>query len=50
MQSCCTGRTCRCCCICSRWNRIRGGLGTPMQPAGVLYVPGRCDMVKLKPG
>lgn len=24
--------------------------GTPMQPAGVLYVPGRCDMVKLKPG
>ena len=21
-----------------------------MQPAGVLYVPGRCDMVKLKPG
>ena len=24
--------------------------GRPMQPAGVLYVPGRCDMVKLKPG
>lgn len=24
--------------------------GQPMQPAGVLYVPGRCDMVKLKPG
>lgn len=34
---------------------VRAGIvseaaGTPMQPAGVLYVPGRCDMVKLKPG
>ena len=25
-------------------------IGSPMQPAGVLYVPGRCDMVKLEPG
>ena len=24
--------------------------GRPMQPAGALYVPGRCDMVKLDPG
>lgn len=24
--------------------------GKPMQPAGALYVPGRCDMVKLDPG
>ena len=24
--------------------------GQPMRPAGVLYVPGRCDVVQLKPG
>lgn len=24
--------------------------GHPIKPAGVLYVPGRCDMVKLEPG
>ena len=24
--------------------------GHPMQPAGALYVPGRCDMIRLEPG